>query len=371
MRRRILIVDDERANRVLMQAMLAPLECDIVLAADGEEALARFEQGDIDLIILDIMMPRLSGLDVLRRIRARTDMPWTPVILATAHSEREVRLEGVEAGADEFAEKPVDRAMLTARVRTLLRLREAQEQLEQRAQALERSNLERRELMNFIVHDMKNPLAVIRMNLMYVRDAAATLAPDHAEALTDAAVAGERMSGMVQDLLAVERMEQASLSLSRSRVEVGELVREIVRMRQHETDARQVEVRVEAQPCFIDADRPLLRRLVENLFENALKHVPRKGDIEVLVECGEHATITVSNTGQPVPESLRPLLFEKFVRGTGNGDRGRVGLGLYFSRRVAALHDGRLELVDRDGWPVTFRLELPLHEIVLQPSESA
>lgn len=370
MRRRILIVDDEHANRVLMQAFLAPVDCDIVLAADGEEALARFEEDNIDLIILDIMMPRLSGLDVLRRIRARTDRPWTPVILATAHNDRGVRLEGMEAGADEFAEKPVDRGILTARVRTLLRLREAQEQLELRAQALERSNLERRELMNFIVHDMKNPLAVIQMNLMYVREAAATLAPDHAEALTDAAVAGERMSGMVQDLLAIERMEQASLTLSRPRVELGELVSEIVRMRQHEAEVRQVEVRVNAQPCLVDADRPLLRRVIENLFENALKHVPRRGTIELLVECSDHATITVSNTGQPVPENLRSTLFEKFVRGEGKGDRSRVGLGLYFCRKVAALHDGALELVDREGWPVSFRLELPPYDIETPRAES-
>lgn len=354
----LLVVDDERANRSLFKAMLAPLGVEVVLAGDGEEALARFDAGDIDLVVLDVMMPGLNGIDVLRRIRARTDLPWTPVIIATAFNERQMRLDALEAGADEFTEKPIDRAVLLARVRTLLRLREAQEELKKRAEALERSTRKRRELMEFIVHDMKNPLAVVRMNLMYVLESASTLGADETDALTDAVNSSRRMEDMVGDLLVLERMEQAQLSLSRSTVALRDLLDEVVRMRHLHTHSRNVEIRVNAGTPNVEADSSLLRRVIENLFENALRHTPRNGAIELSVEEGDSISITISNSGDPIPAHLRDEIFEKFVRLNGEGV-GRIGLGLFFCRKVAALHGGHLALAERAGWPVSFRLDLP------------
>lgn len=355
----ILVVDDEPVNRALFKAMLSPLGVEVVLAADGEEALARFDAGDIDLVVLDVMMPGLNGIEVLQRIRARTDLPWTPVIIATAYNERQLRLDALEAGADEFAEKPIDRAVLLARVRTLLRLRDAQAELKKRAEALERSTRKRRELMEFIVHDMKNPLAVVRMNLMYVLEAAAsTLGTDETDALTDAVNSSKRMEGMVTDLLTLERMEQAQLTLSRSTVCIRDLLEEIVRMRHLGTHSQGVEVRVTAGALNVEADLSLLRRLIENLFENALRHVPRNGIIELSVEEGDSVAITVSNSGEPIPVDMHEEIFEKFVRLNGS-NAGRIGIGLFFCRKVAVLHGGNLTVTDREGWPVSFRLELP------------
>lgn len=354
----ILVVDDEPANRALIRAMLAPLRANVVLAADGEEALARFDEGDVDLVILDVMMPRLNGIEVLQRIRARTDLPWTPVIIATAFNERQRRLEALEAGADEFTEKPIDRAVLLARVRTLLRLREAQEELKKRAEALQQSNRRRRELMEFIVHDMKNPLAVVRMNLTYVLESEATLGADETDALVDAANSSRRMESMVADLLVLEQMEHAQLTLSRSTVVLHEMLEEIVRLRHLGSRAQGIDVRVVGRVPDIEADPGLLRRVMENLFENALRHAPRDGAIEMRVDEGEPVAITVSNSGKPIPEKFRDVIFEKFVRVEG-AEAGRIGLGLFFCRKVAMLHGGSLELVEREGWPVSFRLELP------------
>lgn len=355
----ILVVDDEPANRTLLRAMLKPLGVNVVLAADGEEALARFDAGDIDLVMLDVVMPGINGIDVLRRIRANTALPWTPVIIATAHNERQLRLDALEAGADEFAEKPIDRPVLLARVQTLLRLREAQEELERRAKALERSSQKRRELMGFIVHDMKNPLTVVRMNLSYVLESTTTLTADEIDAIADAISSSKRMEGMVEDLLVLERMEQTGLTLSHSTVDLRNLLYETVRMRHLEAHSRNVEVRVITGNSSIEADLGLLRRVVENLFENALRHVPRNGSIELLVEDGDRVSITISNSGAPIPAHIKDVLFEKFARLQG-ADAGRVGLGLFFSKKVALLHGGDLTLTTREGWPVSFRLDLPI-----------
>ena len=122
MKQRILLVDDEPANLLLMDAILTPLGAELIRATNGFEALDRLERQRVDLVLLDVMMPKMDGIETLQRIRARQDWGWFPIVLVTAAHDREARLRGFEAGADEFLEKPVDRALLMARVKTLLRL---------------------------------------------------------------------------------------------------------------------------------------------------------------------------------------------------------------------------------------------------------
>jgi CheY-like chemotaxis protein len=118
----VLIVDDEPKNRRTVEALLAPLGCAVTFAGDGAEALARAARLQPDLILLDVMMPGLDGFEVCRRLRADAALAEVPVILVTALDDRESRLRGLEAGADDFVTKPFDRAELRARVRTVLRL---------------------------------------------------------------------------------------------------------------------------------------------------------------------------------------------------------------------------------------------------------
>ena len=109
-------------------------------------------------------------------------------------------------------------------------------------------------------------------------------------------------------------------------------------------------------------DPALIRRLFENLVENALRHAPREGRVELAIEVGEPVAVRVSNTGTPISSALRGRLFDPFVRGD-DGARGTCGLGLAFCRRVASAHAGALDVVDHGDWPVTFRLSLPRQSI--------
>jgi PAS domain S-box-containing protein len=122
-RRRILIVDDERKNRQLMEVMLRPEGFLLMTAASGEEALAMVERQPPDLILLDIMMPGMDGYEVASRIKGNLATKDIPVILVTALADRDARLQGLSAGAEEFLTKPVDRAELCVRVKNLTRLK--------------------------------------------------------------------------------------------------------------------------------------------------------------------------------------------------------------------------------------------------------
>ncbi len=121
---RILIVDDTPANVHILQARLAAHGYDIVTASDGEEALAAVPAANPDLILLDVMMPKLDGFEVCRRLRGDPSIPFIPIIMVTAKSDPKDIVAGLEAGGDEYLTKPVDQAALVARVKSMLRIKQ-------------------------------------------------------------------------------------------------------------------------------------------------------------------------------------------------------------------------------------------------------
>jgi adenylate cyclase len=143
---RILIVDDNPTNVKVLQTRLAAEGYEIVTAADGEEGLAAARQHTPDLILLDVMMPKLDGFEVCRRLRADAAFPFTPIIMVTAMADSKDVVAGLEAGGDEYLTKPVDHAALAARVRSMLRIKRLHDTVETLAAEVKEWNasLERR-----------------------------------------------------------------------------------------------------------------------------------------------------------------------------------------------------------------------------------
>ena len=134
---RILIVDDERHNRQLLEVMLAPEGFQLSSASSGEEALTQVAQQPPDLILLDIMMPGMDGYQVVAGIKRNLATKNIPVIMVTALADRDARMLGLNAGAEDFLTKPVDRAELCVRVRNLLRLKAYGDHYDKYSQMLE------------------------------------------------------------------------------------------------------------------------------------------------------------------------------------------------------------------------------------------
>lgn len=143
---RILIVDDNATNRDILDMRLRAHGYETLQAADGEEALAAASQQSPDLILLDVMMPKMDGFEVCRRLRADASLPFIPIILVTAKADTKDVVTGLEAGADEYLTKPVDQAALVARVRSTLRMKALHDQTKAQAAELAAWNrtLERR-----------------------------------------------------------------------------------------------------------------------------------------------------------------------------------------------------------------------------------
>ncbi len=120
---RILIADDNPENLNIFQARLAAHGYEILTAADGEEALAIARGKQPDLILLDVMMPKMDGIETCRHLKADPSLPFVPIIMVTAKTGSRDVVAGLEAGADEYLPKPVDHAALVARVKSMLRIK--------------------------------------------------------------------------------------------------------------------------------------------------------------------------------------------------------------------------------------------------------
>lgn len=133
---RILAVDDNPANLDLLRLRLKAEHYEIVTAVDGEEALARARELDPDLVLLDVMMPKLDGISVLKLLKADKDLRFVPVILVTARADTRDVVAGLQAGADDYLTKPFEQTALAARVRSLLRIKSLYDQVEEQARLL-------------------------------------------------------------------------------------------------------------------------------------------------------------------------------------------------------------------------------------------
>jgi len=134
---KILIVDDNTQNAELLQAYLEVLEADIRIAVDGVDAMEKISQEEPDIILLDIMMPRMSGFEVCRRVKSDPKTKNIPIVIVTALNELGDVERGVDCGADDFLSKPINKLELLTRVKSLLRVRNLQSELERTLSYLE------------------------------------------------------------------------------------------------------------------------------------------------------------------------------------------------------------------------------------------
>jgi adenylate cyclase len=130
---RILIVDDNETNRDILRSRLQPQGYELIEAADGAEALSAARQHHPDLILLDVMMPKIDGIEVCRQLKADVDLPFIPIVLVTAKADSKDVVAGLEAGADEYLTKPIDQAALVARVKSMLRMKDLTDRVREQA----------------------------------------------------------------------------------------------------------------------------------------------------------------------------------------------------------------------------------------------
>jgi two-component system, sensor histidine kinase and response regulator len=359
---RILIVDDEPVNRELISAILDGSGHELVHAGTGEEALLACMASQFDLVLLDVMMPGLNGFETTRRLKEQTRGEFLPVILITALADQRSKISGLGVGADEFLTKPIDGHELRLRVSNMLALRSKEQALSARNVELIELHRFREEMSSLIVHDLKNPIAVIMSNLAFIDGIDKARDTDEREALDDCRSAGQRALRLLSNLADVTRAEAGRLRLQRRDAELATLVNPLVQQRAHMAQAREIRLRSSIPGSMhIHADLDIMTRVLENIFDNAMRHTPHGGMIDVAAARTERAVqLHIGNTGTAIPTEARTRIFEKFGQAGAGSGRMNLGLGLYFCRLAAEAHGGRIWLEERPTLPTVFSIELPV-----------
>jgi len=373
----VLVVDDQAANRELLSDMLRDEGHGVRMAAGGAEALRLVAAEHPAVVLLDVAMPGMSGLDVCRLLKDDPATAAIPVLLVTAHADREHRLAGIAAGADEYVTKPVDRSELVLRVRNALRLSQLHAEVEAQVRRLRELEALRDGLVHMVVHDLRAPLTAIVMYTSLLREDVAPFG-DRTGALRESADAIEasarQMAGLVNDILDVHKVESQAMILHPADADLVKLAGESLAAVGGGRGGRDVDVQGPPGGLRIAADATLIRRVIANLLDNALKATNGGGDVRVDVEAANGAArVTVSDTGPGIPREHHARIFDKFGQLTARkaGVVASTGLGLAFCKLAVELHGGRIGLESDVGKGSRFWFELPYGAGAAQGSSTA
>lgn len=337
----------------MVQATLAADDLEVVSAASGDEAVAAFAAQAFDILLLDVRMPGRDGFATLAAIRELPGAADVPVVFLTGLRDVETFDRALAAGAVDFLTKPIRPSELVARVRTLLQvrrlggeLREHHEEIRRQRDALVRLHLQKERLSSFVVHDLKSPLAAVRLHATLLeRDPSLSgEALDSARAIVSLS---DRLGQLILNLLDLAKADAGQLEPRREPVALDALACGVHAAFGSAASARGLSLRVEGAKATALGDPDLLRRVLENLVDNALRHAPQRTTVTIAASQRDtDVEISVRDEGIGIPEALRERIFERFIQlevGSESSRSGR-GLGLSFCKTAVEIQGGTIRV---------------------------
>jgi signal transduction histidine kinase len=292
---------------------------------------------------------------VCRRIKRDPRTARIPVIFLTALNDTMDRVQGIEAGGEDFLTKPHNGVLLGARVRSLVRLKATTDALEESYRQLRDLEQLREDLMRMLVHDLKTPLTSILATLELLGDGDfGPLEQRQLQAVHDTEEKAEELLALVEEILEIRRMESAEMMLDVQPLRADSLLGDLMRdwERRLDRDGAQMSVDVAANTPEFLGDVKLLKRVIGNLLENALTHGGAHVHTTVIARKDPQGVrFVVSDNGPGIPKNEREHIFQTFtsVRRSGSTNRRGTGLGLAFCRLAVAAHGGRIWVEDAPG----------------------
>ena len=362
---RVLVVDDERSIRLTLREFLQSEGYAVEVAEDANRALALLTPGAFDVVVTDIVLPGLSGMELLKA--ARRAAPEVQVIMMTGEPTVETAAEAVRMGASDYLSKPVTKNAIMRSVASAVLIKTVDEERRREQKAKERYQQElqeavsrlsaaneqlrqaaafREEVEQVARHDLKSPLNIIILAPELIRMMGGSLTDKQRECLGMIENAGRRLLDMINLSLDLFKMEQGMYTLRPEPVDLLRVTQEAIN---HHSALMQVRglstvVLVDGRPttesdaCVVPGERLLCYSMIGNLLKNALEASPEGGTVTVRFERGDATCLSIRNPGV-VPESVRGRFFEKFAT---SGKEHGTGLGAYSARLIAELHGARI-----------------------------
>lgn len=360
----ILVVDDNKENLKVVSNFLKEIGYQIALALNAQDALNILQENEIDLILLDIMMPEVDGYTLCRQIKAIEMLKDIPVIFLTAKTETSDLVEGFKAGGVDYITKPFQKEELIVRVRNHIELANSRKQILKQAEQIIRINKTKDRLYSVIAHDIKSPFANITMLLSTVAEG--YLEPGSAEyneILQSINTSTKETYSLLENLLQWTRSQTGDLECNPEKLSLNELTGRIIRFLLPNAAKKSIALQENLEyKVDVIADKMMLQSVLQNLTANAIKFTPEGGTICIKARHDSgNVVISIEDNGIGMSQEMIQKLFVEgqHVSTHGTNNEKGSGLGLLLVKDFVQRNKGTLQVKSKPDVGTTFTITLP------------
>lgn len=363
----ILVVDDIPSNVLLLKAILTRHHFNIVTASNGREAIEIIEKKAPDLALVDVMMPEINGYDLCRHIREKMKLDDLPIILLTALNDSEDIVIGFEAGANDFVSKPFNNEVLLMRIRFQLSIIASKRLILKQAKELSATISSRDKLYSVIAHDLRSPLATLKMILNYVSTKISSfdIDEDLKDMISTANSISEDAFNLFDNLLKWTKSQNNMLRYVPQKIEVTELVESSIEILKGVAYNKGITIitKLFNEKISVEVDIDMIKTVFRNILSNAIKFSEKGSNIILeAINRGDNVLFNIIDQGKGMDRSS----IEKIESGkvdftsVGTNNESGSGLGLMLTREFIIRNGGTLSVHSVVGEGSTFSFYIPI-----------
>lgn len=363
---KILIVDDVMSNVLLLKVLLTNEKFAIATASNGRQALEQVEKENPDLVLLDVMMPDMSGFEVAQHLKSNPNTADIPIIFLTALNSTADIVKGFQVGANDFISKPFNKEELIIRVTHQISLVAAKRLILSKTEELQRTIAGRDKLYSVIAHDLRSPMGSIEMvlNMLILNLPSEKIGAEMYELLTMANQTTEDVFSLLDNLLKWTKSQIGKLNVVYQDVDLVEVTDGVIEIFSMVASLKKIRIReMKPEKMMVNADIDMLKTVVRNLLSNAIKF--SKENSEVLVKMEEvdgMAVVSVQDYGCGISEEGQKKLLHTDTHfstfGTNNEEGS--GLGLLLCKDFVVKNGGKLWFTSKEGEGSIFSFSIPV-----------
>ena len=359
---RVLIAEDEDGLRTTIAAWLGDEGFVVEQASNGLDAIKLVQSQDFDIALLDIRMPGVNGLEVLRFIKKNSAV--TDIVMMTAMSDISMAVEAMKLGAKEYLSKPIDLDQLVPQLRSLVRKRDAEERIRQ----LQAEHTAR------LLYDLHNPISGLRQSIGYLMKGMAGTVSEHQKELLGYMTGSiDRVISLLNDMMDLTKLEAGRVRLNRGISNIADLVQEVAQEFRVPLQSNKValDLEPEADLPAIEFDRQKIQQVLQNILSTAVRVTTAQGAVVIHVrkiamvmeegqQPAEYVMVSIFNSGPGIPPEELAKLFDRYKVVSGEGKEQRTNLGLIICQRIIEAHNGKIWAESDPGKGATFYFALPI-----------
>lgn len=363
---KILIVDDVMSNVLLLKVLLTNEKFAIATASNGHQALEQVEKERPDLVLLDVMMPDLSGFEVAQRLKSNPETADVPIIFLTALNSTTDIVKGFQVGANDFISKPFNKEELIIRVTHQISLVAAKRLILKKTDELQRTIAGRDKLYSVIAHDLRSPMGSIKMvlNMLILNLPADKIGEEMFELLTMANQTTEDVFSLLDNLLKWTKSQIGNLNVVYQDIDVVEVVDSVIDVFNMVAGLKKITI-IEEKPdrLPVSADIDMLKTVIRNLISNAIKFSNEGSEVLVKMEEKDGSVVvSVQDHGCGIDEEGQKKLLHTDTHFSTFGTKNEEGsgLGLLLCQDFVNKNGGKLWFTSVKGEGSTFCFSIPM-----------